>query len=265
DYEGPSHAFGAGRQSGQATLDGIRAALSFEPLELAPEDPVGLWGYSGGAYASSWAAAVQPSYAPELNLAGSVLGGTPVDLIEITSEAENTDSFSLLFGLLFGVTRAYPEFLPTELLNEHGRQAALALKDSCVGVPTDGTTETGGRLADYFNVADPYQSAGFLSVAGELNLLRVPIYPASDIFIYHEVNDGLVPLDGTSSLVEHWCQAGVPINFYRNNTPAIPESSPLTIHAAGAALGTSNAIAYLDSRFRGDGAPVTPTGTLRCN
>jgi hypothetical protein len=37
-------------------------------------------GYSGGAIATGWAAALQGNYAPELNVKGWSAGGTPANL-----------------------------------------------------------------------------------------------------------------------------------------------------------------------------------------
>ena len=38
-------------------------------------------GISGGATATGWAAQLQASYAPELHVAGFVIGGTPADML----------------------------------------------------------------------------------------------------------------------------------------------------------------------------------------
>ncbi|MET0654062.1 MAG: lipase family protein [Pseudoxanthomonas sp.] len=47
DHQGPNSTYAAGKVAGQITLDGIRAALSFEPLDLSRvSTPVGMWGYS---------------------------------------------------------------------------------------------------------------------------------------------------------------------------------------------------------------------------
>jgi len=61
-------------------LDSIRATKAFSALRLAPDVKIGMWGYSGGAIAQGWASALQPSYAPELNVVGVAHGGTPVNL-----------------------------------------------------------------------------------------------------------------------------------------------------------------------------------------
>ena len=58
DYEGPLASFTSGIISGHATIDSIRAVMAVAGsfgLRL-PEARVALWGYSGGALASEWAA-----------------------------------------------------------------------------------------------------------------------------------------------------------------------------------------------------------------
>lgn len=79
DYEGPNAAFVAGKISGRATLDGVRAALRSERVTgVKPYAQHAMWGYSGGSLASEWAAELQPQYAPELNFVGTVLGSYPL-------------------------------------------------------------------------------------------------------------------------------------------------------------------------------------------
>ncbi|GAB5904772.1 lipase family protein [Mycobacteroides chelonae] len=79
DHEGLNGYFVAPREPGYRILDGVRAALSFEPLGLDRKTPVGIWGYSGGGMASSWAAEMAPTYAPEIEVVGAVLGAPVSD------------------------------------------------------------------------------------------------------------------------------------------------------------------------------------------
>ena len=54
-------AYTAGWLAARTVLDGIRAAIAFEPAGLAGgETPIGLWGYSGGGQATAWAVEQQP-------------------------------------------------------------------------------------------------------------------------------------------------------------------------------------------------------------
>lgn len=90
DYQGPNSAFSAGRLEGRAVLDSVRATLAFSTLRLAKDVKVGLWGYSGGGIAMGWASALQPQYAPELNIVGAAHGGTPTNLTATTEFLEGT-------------------------------------------------------------------------------------------------------------------------------------------------------------------------------
>lgn len=265
DYEGPDHAFGAGQLSGQATLDAIRAALNFEPLGLEPDTPAALWGYSGGAYATTWAAALQPGYAADVNLVGVVAGGTPVDLFDVIRRMEGTDSFNFLFTLVIGIAREYPELLPAGLLTEAGVDVVAAMKDSCEGNPPAGITLDGVRMSDYVAASDPYATAGFQSVMPKVSVLESTLVPTADLYLYHEIEDELVPLEGAEALVARWCEQGVPLSFYRSEAGTVTGATPTGVHTSGAAIGTPAAIAYIDSRFRAAPVSITPVGTVRCN
>ncbi|TXH02638.1 MAG: hypothetical protein E6R07_14710 [Nevskiaceae bacterium] len=265
DYEGPNNEFGASLLSGQATLDAIRAALQFAPLGLSKDTPVALWGYSGGAFASGWAATLKSTYANELNLVGTVIGGTPSDLFHVMHGAENTSNFAVVLGGLFGITRAYPETLPYGLLTAKGRQALSAMKDGCEGRTSDGSALPALQLSDLMSSADPYNTAGILATAPKINLLQSELSPTSDTYMYHEINDELVPISDTDKLAARWCQAHTPLSYYRSSAATAANSTPLGAHTAGAALGTPAAIAYLVSRFSGLPSPITPPGTARCN
>lgn len=74
DFEGPLASFTAGVESGHATLDSVRAVLSSD-YGLTDGARYAMWGYSGGALATEWAAELQVQYAPELNFSGVALGG----------------------------------------------------------------------------------------------------------------------------------------------------------------------------------------------
>lgn len=76
DYEGKNRAFGVGPLAGRQSLDGIKATLNFDRLNLKANSPVVTTGYSGGAIASGWTAALQPSYGSSINAKGFAMGGS---------------------------------------------------------------------------------------------------------------------------------------------------------------------------------------------
>jgi hypothetical protein len=81
DTEGQTADFAAGPEYGVNTLNSIRAAASSPLTGLDPSTPVGMFGYSGGAIATDWAAQLAPAYAPDVNrqLVGAAEGGVLVD------------------------------------------------------------------------------------------------------------------------------------------------------------------------------------------
>lgn len=92
DYEGPLASFTAGVMSGHATIDSVRAVLS-SGFGLAPNGTrYAMWGYSGGALASEWAAELQVQYASELNFAGAALGGLTPNVTSVLSAVTGTVS-----------------------------------------------------------------------------------------------------------------------------------------------------------------------------
>jgi triacylglycerol lipase len=133
DHAGPDSNYGAGRLGGQVTLDGVRAAEHFAPAELGPDTPVGLWGYSGGGFSTAWAAELQPSYAPELNVVGSAEGGVPADFNDLINTNKGSGAFGLVFAAAVGLSREYPAMGLSSLLNPRGLQLQNQISTLCVG------------------------------------------------------------------------------------------------------------------------------------
>lgn len=254
DYEGPTHAFGVGRQAGQANLDAIRAALGFAPLGLSPKTPVGLVGYSGGGIATAWTVSLAPRYAPELNLVGAASGGTPVDVFRVVKEAENTSYFNLVLGGVIGANRLYPQLIPDSLLNDKGRAVFNAMKDGCAGGTTDGSPVYQGTLAALTTSPDPYNTPGALQVRGLINLPQTGEAPKVPTLLYHEVNDELIQFGPAQDLYRTWCAAGSPIAFYPSRLGQN--------HAGGLIAGYPFALAFVEGRFAGQ--TLVPPGSERC-
>ncbi|MBO0512863.1 lipase family protein, partial [Streptomyces beijiangensis] len=92
DYEGlgtpGDHTYAVGRSEGHAMLDAARAAQRLGIPGVTAASQVGIMGYSQGGQASSWAAELHDSYAPELKVVGTVTGGVPADLLEVAAYNE---------------------------------------------------------------------------------------------------------------------------------------------------------------------------------
>ena len=241
DYEGPDNAFAAGRMAGHAVLDGIRGAEALPGTGLAgPGTPVGLWGYSGGALASSWAAELQPAYAPELHVQGVASGGTPSDLIAAARQIDGGPASGLTLLASVGITRAYPEML--SLLNDRGRQMLNQIGDMCVGDAVRAYPFR--RLNEFTQSKDPLSEPVAVAVMETNHLGRGT--PSAPVFLYHSILDELIPFPTAQELRANWCRHGVAVTFY---------ADALSEHSSLAATGAPLAISYLASRFAGIPAP----------
>ena len=130
DYEGPTDDFGAGRESGYGTLDAIRAAQ--QVLSVGTTTPVGLTGYSGGSIASVWAAELQQTYAPELNVIGTAAGGVPTDFVHnLAYIAGSSDWAGAIPAVGLGLIRAY-RLDANKLLSARGRQILDEVSQGCL-------------------------------------------------------------------------------------------------------------------------------------
>jgi hypothetical protein len=241
DYEGPNNAFAAARMAGHAVLDGIRAAEALPDTGLAGVGtPVGLWGYSGGGLASSWAAELQPAYAPELVVQGVASGGTPSDLTAAARQIDGGPASGLVLLASVGISRAYPEML--SLLNDNGRQMLNQIGDMCVGDATSAFPFR--RLNEFTESNDPLSEPVAITVMETNHLGRVA--PSAPVFLYHSILDELIPFATALELRANWCRQGVDVAFYPD---ALSEHSSLAV--SGAPL----AVDYLAARFAGTPAP----------
>lgn len=109
DSEGPMNAFAAGRSGGYITLDSVRATLSFDKLALSKNASVAGFGYSGGAQAISWAAALKDSYAPELNVVGWAFGGSIPNVTSLIVNTDGTPAAGYAVSAIAGLVDVYDD------------------------------------------------------------------------------------------------------------------------------------------------------------
>jgi secretory lipase len=243
DYEGPQNAFGAGRMAGHAVLDGVRAAEALPGTDLAgATTPVGLWGYSGGGLATSWAAELHPGYAPELNIAGVASGGTPADFEAAVRQIDGSIASGLVLLASTGLTRAYPEMLT--LLNDAGRDMIRRIGDMCVGEAVSAFPYR--HLNEFTTVKEPLAEPVAKAVLETNHLGRLT--PRAPVFLYHSVWDELIPFSSAQALQADWCRTGGHVSLY---------ADILSEHSSLAATGAPLAVSYLGSRFAGVDVPAT--------
>ena len=257
DYEGPHTQFLAGRNSGQGVLDGIRAARTFLPAAWVDDDtPVALWGYSGGAFASLWAAEIAADYAPEIPIVGVAAGGPPADL---ASSAEHIDGglfAGLYFAAVVGLSRAYDTIDTQALLNADGREMFDDVSDSCVGQELAWVKDpllsgyAFDDMRDYTTVDNLLTVPAIQQVIAE-NRLGQRGFDAP-LYYYHAFFDELTPRADARDLARRYCELGVAVDF----------RYALGEHISAALTRASSAVRYLDARFAGK-TPASDCENLR--
>ena len=124
DTEGQTADFSSGREYGINTLNSIRAATSSPLTGLDATTPVGMFGYSGGAIATDWAAQLAPGYAPDVNcqLVGAAEGGILVDPAHNLSYISGSLTWAGVMPMaIIGIARGYHIDLQP-YLNGYGRE-----------------------------------------------------------------------------------------------------------------------------------------------
>ncbi|MBJ8347403.1 triacylglycerol lipase [Antrihabitans sp. YC2-6] len=204
DTQGPDQAFGAGPLQGQITLDGIRAAENFAPMQLDGADTkVGLTGYSGGALATGHAAELHSTYAPELNIVGVAEGGIPADVRAALKMARGNAGSGIIFAGAVGARREYPALdnLFDNYLTPAG-QLMVAAKENLCQVPTSLVLPF-VDLDDIFTIPNPFDDPRAVEVMDQIAMGHsVPDMP---MFMLHANPDWLLPIAPVNALVDNYC------------------------------------------------------------
>lgn len=246
DHLGPTSAYGAARLGGQITLDGVRAVQRVPELGLAAS-PIGLAGYSGGAMATSFAAALAPSYAPELDIVGVASGGAPMNIGKMAQALGTAPhpAFGLALAAAIGLEREYPDLLPISAqLNDKGIAMRNAVADACTNDIL--TTGAGHSAAEISRATDLLTSPAAAAVLADNSVEQYPGVPTAPLYEWHSPTDALIPVDSIVATVQRYCRAGARVES---------ELFPSPDHLTTAVLGAPRALDYLDARFRGEPAP----------
>ncbi|BAW07332.1 lipase family protein [Nocardia seriolae] len=210
DHQGPRQAYAAGLMGGHAVLDSIRAVTRTPMPGLGPQTPVVLTGYSGGAIATGWAAQLAPAYAPEIRLAGAMIGGGPFDYELLLPRMDGVNFASgVLLAAALGLAREYPELLG--LLNDNGWRVAKLFRDICISQETALGVIAPLRVDQLSDVPDPAK----LPMVQQILAANRPgaVAPATPVFLFHGVNEIWIPYAGARHLFDEWCARGARVRL----------------------------------------------------
>ncbi|MFL6172170.1 MAG: lipase family protein [Marmoricola sp.] len=240
DYEGPDSQFLAGRMEGQAVLDGLRAAVSFSPAGLSAGTRLGIWGYSGGAFASSIASQLQATYAPELNVAGVALGGVVGDIRKTIDDFSGSAVGGAIAMGVNGPLKAFPEYDLGQYLSTAGRAKVAAASGDCIADAVARYPFLSIKQIEAFPGAlDSPVVAGLLHANSPLG---IPGTPTAPVYDYHARYDELAPVGPDRELMRRYCDSGQSVEHVEHL---------LAEHISETVSGAPGALEFFSQRFAG--------------
>ncbi|MFI8949919.1 lipase family protein [Streptomyces sp. NPDC053750] len=235
-----------------AVLDAVRAARALDSASVTADSPVGLFGYSQGGGAAAAAAELQPSYAPDVELAGTYAGAPPADLTEVTEAIDGSDLAGALGWSLNGFLQSEPSLRPIadRYINAAGKEALTDLSTMCIGdalfsYGSDSSTawtKTGQSLSDIIRAEPALQAFLDKQRIGTLK-------PSGPVRVATGVSDDLVPHEQARRLAVDWCAEGGQVTYVPVLLPGV--GSGLLNHAAPLLTDQGAAVSWLTDRLSG--------------
>lgn len=261
DYEGLGtpgiHTYVNRESQAHAVLDLARAASDVPGADIGPDPRTVMVGYSQGGGAVAAAAELQPQYAPDVNLVGTVAGSPPADLLATLGQADGSAIAAGIGYTLNSLIVSYPEFgeLMEPHLNEQGKRMLQLTSDQCIAESavqffmqnTNQYTVT-GESATELALRNP-------EILPFLERQRVgTLTPTTPVQILSPVNDDVVPGPQSQQLGRDWCAKGATVNMVIDHTPPVAPGMVLN-HAAPMLTGLGGTVQYLVDRVNGVPAP----------
>ncbi|WFD33047.1 hypothetical protein MSPP1_004104 [Malassezia sp. CBS 17886] len=219
DHEGPASAFADGILMGHMVLDSMRATLNAKEVKMDKGAKLIGHGYSGGALANGWAAGLQKSYAPELNIVGWVLGGTPADMRMTLDYLDGGATAALVLagavGLIDGFRDELYDMFQNEIWTDEGKRAVAVAHNSCIyalvaqfvnqRIQSDKYIKGGKNLTEFPAVS---------KILTRLTMGRNPKYtPKQPLFMFHSAYDEEIVWYQANRTAVEWCNSGANLRF----------------------------------------------------
>jgi hypothetical protein len=254
----------AGHESGWSTLDAVRATeswLSSVGQGSGAATKVGLLGYSGGSIAGEWATELQPTYAPELKLVGTAIGGIPANLGHVLQYVDGSNDWSgVIPAAMVSLANAYGEDLrpwesttltyPAGAPTMSGQDITDQVSNLCIGSFAD--DYPGLRFQDLVNPADSTQMTSAVNtIVGKLVMGTGGVPKAPMMMLNGNkdgTGDGIMVAADVKALAAKYCSEGDAVQY---------TEVPGADHTTAGSQFMLRGLLYLGQRFLGEPAPST--------
>lgn len=221
DYEGPDAAWTAGRLAGKTVLDGMRAVKNFGPsIGLVKNPKIVGAGYSGGGLATSWAAAMHPTYASELNVKGWSSGGTPANLSALAEFIDGTVFSGFLPAAVAGLSKpsAYGAELKdyiNSVATPEGKAVINRAENQCTVTDIATWAFQSLKSTKFSSVGANLLTAGPAGDVLKQCVLGVDkeLTPSAPLFLFNSKNDEVVTPKPAEFTRDAWCANGASISW----------------------------------------------------
>lgn len=247
------HTYEVGREQGTAMLDIVRAAYQIPEAGLDPAGPVGLMGYSQGGTSAGWAAQLEATYAPELDVRGTAAAGVPGDLLSVARALDGSPFIGLAMMAALGYDAAYPDLDLQSFLNERGKRLVAKAEKMCI-TQFDGIKEmvdTAGTWFSYYlkdRTKNPLKDPRWVARLDENKLGSIA--PAAPVLMQHGRLDQMVAFGQAKRLRGQWCAMGADITWREHL---------LAEHVLGMLFSLDENLRFMADRFAG-----RPVRTTNC-
>lgn len=202
DYEGLGtpgiHPYLVGESEGRGVVDAARAAHQLPDVSIG--DRYAIWGYSQGGHGAAWANEIAADWAPELDLAGTVAGAPPSEMLGVFSALGTTPiSPDFFFMIVAGYAAAYPDLDPAAILTPAGVEVMEKADDGCFGVGA----AMGGRPMSDFVKPDFASNEPWATRLGENDPGQKAV--DSPLLILHSSADVVVPAGLSQAMLTRMC------------------------------------------------------------
>ncbi|MFD9502536.1 lipase family protein [Streptomyces sp. NPDC060035] len=250
------HTYVSRLDQAHALLDAARAARAVPGASITAASRTGLYGYSQGGGASAAAAELQPSYAPDVPLAGTYAGAPPADLTSVMKGIDGSALAGALAWSISGFAQADPDLRAVVDANVSatGKAALADASTMCVGDALFGYgftksskwTTSGKSIGDII-AADPRAKAA-------LDKQRIgTLKPSGPVRLATGVQDDIVPHAQARKLAVDWCNKGANVTYDAIVLPNLGDKI-LTNHLVPLITDQGDAISWLTDRLSGKAA-----------